>query len=540
MFALLFCAFAIAPALIYVIDDVDFVSRSSESIAYRYFFHERMGHSGEGLPILWQGYTTLLLQKIPFLLSQAFFSDIYARINAFSILYAAMIAALHVALILWCWRYRETWFTAAVFTPLFLAIYLPQTGSGVYYYTAPDYYAASSLIVASAAVLAGTILADGTMPPGRILCAGLLLGAALANKISLAPIALAPLAAAWIVRTSWRSRLRDTAALTALALGAFTAIYVLNYGLRLRHAWKAMTLPFVSDLSGGIAPVSLSQFARQYLAFDDLGRPFSLCLILIALGTATAFQRPGFNGLKRNFLPLYIISVLSAGTLAAFVRPAGTTIFEVLVCCSGLAALAASAGAGSRWTKTGVAAALCVLMWYTPATLAVLRGSTQQSKERGLALQAFTRTLRASGGDIYFYYPDDNYHVGSLEETMLKAASDFPTWTISSGQKMIDRIYPGLHIITGLHPSAIDVSTGSTVAWIYKKYPGFADPLDLYPTFARLAHAPGAECGSIVYAIPEYLRYCRTAGPSSPSPQENDDRPHQPHWNGPPHAAAQD
>ena len=51
----------------------------------------------------------------------------------------------------------------------------------------------------------------------------------------------------------------------------------------------------------------------------------------------------------------------------------------------------------------------------------------------------------ADGKKIIVILPDDSYCYGGVQELLLKGASDFPTWEVSTrGQSILDKFAPGM------------------------------------------------------------------------------------------------
>jgi hypothetical protein len=58
--------------------------------------------------------------------------------------------------------------------------------------------------------------------------------------------------------------------------------------------------------------------------------------------------------------------------------------------------------------------------------------------------------------------PDNRYAIGSVEEILMKGVSDFPTWNITTGRRVLSDVAPGLTFRTSV--DRLDSQT--TVMWI--------------------------------------------------------------------------
>jgi len=207
-------------------------------------------------------------------------------------------------------------------------------------------------------------------------------------------------------------------------------VFVLNPGAE----------PGFTDSLMGIA--GGTRLPQLHLAFIWV----ALALWLSALGLVgrrmvTLVGHRAFEGTLGVFL------VVTAGLhLAGLIhRPAETTLFEcglfLAVGGATLLALLPIAGgyrrAAAGWIVlllawTAVSAARCLP---SPATLANLRTTGDHAWE-------IHRWLDHTQTPILVYLPDNRYVAGSVEEALLKGFSDTPTWTITSGYDLLEKIAP--------------------------------------------------------------------------------------------------
>jgi len=149
----------------------------------------------------------------------------------------------------------------------------------------------------------------------------------------------------------------------------------------------------------------------------------------------------------KKWLLVSLILFTFAQALTIVQRPAGTTLFEV-----GLFSI------GPGLFSVCLMTALSRRNWVLGCVLGILTMwavcNTAQRYGRVVNTREFARSSRAvweaheyladAGCPVIVSLPNNNHTCGSVEEAILKGLSDFPTWNVGRGAKLLLRIAPYL------------------------------------------------------------------------------------------------
>jgi hypothetical protein len=188
-------------------------------------------------------------------------------------------------------------------------------------------------------------------------------------------------------------------------------------------------------------------------------------------------------------LATVLATVMAAHAWALFRRPAGTTLWEVVLFWSAATVLILAVTPADRWgialrrVFVGAAAVVTLASALTNLPRLVPVRVLQESTVKVWAAHAF---LHGQPGDKIVLIPDNRYATGSVEEALKKGISDFPTWDITEGQTVLNEIAPRLTFRQELE----SLNSTATIMWI--DIPGEASLIDRFPALAiREQHANG-------------------------------------------------
>jgi hypothetical protein len=502
------------PLIIFLMNEGSYLQTAHESLAYRYFFPYRLA-SGEQAA-LWtpQGWTTAILQRVIFLIEGFFVSPESAlreSMELFGALTTAVQAVLGLALLgVAFWDRALDWIQkASVAMALLIPVYC-TANVGWQYWMLPDYYQLNVVLLAGLAYASfkSDCLVDGKSWITRAILLGTFLGVVVANKVSLAIACMVPLIPVVIGRGSWRRTALVLVISGASAIGAVLATWLLMYAPRWSTISRGLELWFqYAQAPGGDVHWS-TDFVQQSL------RPYNydvMALLYVAVWLGVAVLLWSSLGWRSRWLGVSAALILLAAVapLPVLVRLSGTTLYEIFLTLTTVTAV--QLGLLGHLDKVGRAGrrvlALAVLAFFVACGIQPIRTfanwrpwieHVKQSRNRAELVWSLQRAMQAPQRPIIFITPNNDYRFATVEEALLRGFSDFPTWSISTGQQGIDRIYR-----TGLtfrelgsalnHPSA-PYPSDAMLVWVDVIRPDYKLLPDQFPTLADAISRPGVSC----------------------------------------------
>jgi len=363
-----------------------------------------------------------------------------------------------------------------------------SSGSGIYYSSLPDYYATEITFTLLGAYL---FLVQVRSAGGKsVVHAGLLgalCGAMAGTKITLlltGAIMLFPtLVAPPLTPFQFLRRLTVAAAgaiLTFLIIVWTYYAFSVQRTFEFFHAWFG----FLRH-PGNVQP----DFWSFLLRFDS-GYYYIWILLGIWMGSMALFLIcTKVSGASRRWSWGLRAVVLLGGTLQIMGlvhRPSGTTLYEVglhLLFSAAVCIACVPTDALRKIATLGVALPLCGLCGWTMYKHSPFRGVRILQRD-SQTLWEIHRWRLERHLPVIVVIPDNNYAYGGVEEALLKGLSDCPTWEITHGRAMLDRIAPRMSFVRDLtvHPS------DCIVLWV--EHPTLEPIPSRMPTVRRVLSLP--------------------------------------------------
>ena len=222
---------------------------------------------------------------------------------------------------------------------------------------------------------------------------------------------------------------------------------------------------------------------------------YARVLFLVWIGALLGAVIAELRGPARRREALLMIAAVSLlglwQVLGLVVRPAGTTLFEIglFVVASGAAIIALVAGDGARrglaFAFAGVVLAQTAVSGLLNVPALVPGPTLRQSSD---AVWDVHTWLRTRDRDVLVFLPDNRYAGGTVEEAVLKGMSDLPTWNITAGKELLERVAPRFSFSQSLS----DVAPGTAVMWLDS--PDAPDLAVETPALQRLLADPTTVC----------------------------------------------
>lgn len=348
----------------------------------------------------------------------------------------------------------------------------------------------------------------------RMIALGAFVGSAAANKITLLAVVLVTLIPNFAQgRLSAANVLKRCSLAFASATAAFTLVHACSYLFNFKALLTAIPIwwHFVSNPGGETAfwktifSNFLRSFSYSYIIYYSIGG--------IVLSTTFLIVRREFDR-RTTLVSLYCLLGLVANAYFVIKRPAGSTLFDSVLFTLLLSSILLTVASHHRIVRLFIGTAVASWTLYAVGTFDVshLYEVIANSRDRSEAKwQAFQRVQQMSAGrPIEVIFPDNSYHHEGVFELLLKGASDFPTWNITSGRHtVLDRYSPHTtyrHNYGGLSPNA-PYPGDSTLVWF--DLPNAAPLTTQYPALGqaisrpdvRLAHWKVYTRGGLDYVI---------------------------------------
>jgi hypothetical protein len=491
------------PFLLSAIGGAGFLDIANEPLAYRFFYSERM-FAGDNSVVVGVGYLVSVLHHAVYVTLHAFPAIVAAslerRLDLFALVTNGLLSAAACALLVVAARApgRSPHELAIIALVALVPIFGTQR-VGFDYALMADYHFLDLVLCIATVVVFQRAWRRGAGVPSRreLAWSAAFVGMAVANKVTMLTVAgvvlvplLAPVAGAGRVMAGRAVLAAGSAAL------AFVAVHAISYLGDLQALATAARIWFSFVSKPGAEPdfwgALFGAFLRDFNY--DLLFPFGIAASLLAAGRLWVVRHADRRSL---LLAAFCLASVAANILFLVKRPAGSTLFEscVFILTVGCVAL----GAVSAWkpVQRFVAAACVAWSAVAVATFAyayaydLVAGSTVRAREKW---DAFDATRRLAGrGPIEVIFPDNSFHHEGVFELLLKGSTDFPTWHIGVGGKVLDRYAPGLsfrHNYEGLRPDA-PYAGGRTLVWFDSA--GLQPATVRYPTLAEVLARPGVE-----------------------------------------------
>jgi hypothetical protein len=487
------------PLLVCVAYRGDFLDLANESTAYRYFFTVRVA-AGETV-VVGVGYLLAAIQDVIYAVLRTVDGGpegLRQQIQGFAlatngVLTGAMTAILAASYRDRTLRSRDWWLVAMV---ALVPVWATRV-TGFDYALMADYHLLNLVLVTGATWLFLREWRREPAPPsgGRAFALGLGVGAAMANKITLAVVG-APLVAAVVFAAPFdlARGARRAWAVAAGAISGFLLVILASY--RFNAAALGEMLPvwlaFVTN-AGGERQFWTSTFGAFIFShgYATIGLFFCLAIALFLRQTS----RHAWTTRERALVAIVILAALGS-VWFVIERPAGSTLFESSVFVLALATMLV--GAANDLPRWVIPAAGGFWLLYAASTFDWRESfdMVRLSRSRAeLKWDHYAEVRRlAQDRPITVVFPDNSFHHEGVFEFLLKGAVEFPTWRIADrGRQLLQHYSPGLSYRHDLDaPRPDQPYDGNTVLVWYVS--ATTDPIAKYETLAqaitRCTHPP--------------------------------------------------
>lgn len=497
--ALLVCLLVSVPWLTLLVTQTSPIVLTSEAIGYRFFHPLRIQSGDAGTLFLPQGQTLGLFHHLLVLVvrlgSSGTFQPLRRCLDGFAFATNVLLAVTLFSALRLAARERLRFAMAAAST--LFAVY--GCRSGIYNMLAPDYY---GFELAATIIVIGLAGRWSEAPPprrGRALVGlGIMTGLMAGMKFTLAAsslLVLMPFLAT--PDLSFRRLVREL----VIFCGSSAAIFLLVLAVYYCGHLSALPTHFRQLLSyvrqaGGEDRFWPSLFTPNAPAAEpgaDYGYArFALVIWLVALTTA------GFSlwSAWSRRLAVVAATALVLGLLHAWgllTRPAGSTLWEACLCLLAGATGILTALPAGRWRKFGrigsVGLLTIVAVTSGPRHLGQILPVGRLQAASAAIWQAHDQFM-ASPGKRIFLIPDNNFTAGTVEETLMKGASDFPSWQIKSGEWILHKLGGDMVVVHDPEqvPSAASVLMVETASRGFSAPSGYSVKkwdLVIYPWWPR-------------------------------------------------------
>jgi hypothetical protein len=474
--AILMAAVCGFPALLLWWHDVSPVVVAAESIGYRYFWSIRVLAREDSFLFMLQGQTPGLVQHGLVLvldLLQVPFEALRARLELYSYLFLALNLLLLLLTIVMAFISRQLTHIDRMLVAITAIASSWSSRWALFSALAPDYYATEAMLAVVALVVFLLHLRSGESkrPLMRLLLLGLLVGLMAGTKVTLVGVALVMATPTLLAAPSPIVGMVRAGVVGAIAAVTFVGLtlgfYLFDWSVLVRYAVR-----WPSSAAGlGADPAFWASIFRPdslvTLGWSDNGYILMVgsgWLIVLAVGLAVDARR------RRSewFLPvlaMVIMAVALAHAVGLSIRGAASTLFEF-----SLFFLMSSSAVIASMKSDNVQRMMALGFTTLIGLHCTIIGGLNARQMFGTAqLTASTQTvweihdwIVGQTRPVVFYLPTNDYSAGLVEEVLLKGASDRPTWNITSGRWIIDRLAPDLSFTQTLR----EVVPGSVVMWV--------------------------------------------------------------------------
>jgi hypothetical protein len=390
---------------------------SHETLAFRYFANVRILNGEGGEIYLPQGQLITLLQHLILLMLRAVsgrsFFDLQPMVEwyatATNITTSMLFGAIALAI---AFDRRLTWFDRAVIMLTGPFVTLATGRAGFYYTLLPDYYGVDIVITVAAIYLAIALLRDARPFQWRdLIMAGLFWGIAGSNKLTLlGPIGIVVIMAAARAPLTLPMFIFRGAIAGMFAVASFLTIFLLCYLGQPSQALLALQNWFAFFQTVG---AENGFWEHNFLTFMP-SMHYDLIVGIWLSGTiglclAITVRREWFS--RIGILWISIVAVALLLVIGLVKRGSGTTLFEMSVIVSGLAAIvfAAMLGSHPRWQFGLPLIATAILLatinfdvrhnWFVVTRSGEIAGRIWQMHD-------YVEHLGAPGGKTLVFMPD--------------------------------------------------------------------------------------------------------------------------------------
>jgi hypothetical protein len=436
------------PVILSIWYKADFIDLANETVAYRYFFVERI-NNGEPI-VIGVGHLLSVLHSFAyFFASYGNHSSVDLRhlINVFSNTTNILILSMQ-CILLGLVVVLDTLTKSQKFILISLpVIFLFGFGFAGFDYTLmPDYLHLNMLIVLISATVffSGNNNQDLVMTYKRAFFYAMLIGILVTNKVSLLPIIIFSFAPIFLNSTI-NNTLSKTKVFFTLIIGMLAGALVV-FMLAYKFAFSNIPIVVVGWFKFFLNPGSQPDFWTE--AFSShlfiYNYFYYLAFYLITVFVIIYFN--GFNYFYRYKLYLMWILTCAFYIYALYKRPAGTTFFESSQWLFCLAMLIAGIQKNKRIIRVipSILGVFLILAFYTFPFRSTIECTKNSKLRTDIKEEFFLKTQKLSqDGKLIVFFRDNSLHHEGFHELLIKGASDFPTWKIGETGDLIFRRYFG-------------------------------------------------------------------------------------------------
>ncbi len=478
------------PPSIYLANGVALTAVANESLSYRYFYSLRLLQGevsgivlpqGQALTILHHGFNLLLTYVLHLPLT-----DTWSRMEIFGYLSLFSVSLLSSGILLWIGVSKKIEWHLKILLIIGFISFCYASRSGLSAFATPDYYSFESLLTMSSLCLFiyTKNMHSKNISSSLILFLSMFSALLIAMKASLLFTAIFPL-------LGINTRLKQQSIAESLKLLAQFFLWFL--------VWIGLFLCFFYCFNFGnmfssfstrgrflANPGSEPNFWQNLFGFlygsvnPSTGYGYawvivSVSLIIQCFVFTTAIMR---HQVQTCIITAVLISSSLVYLFFLYHRPAGTTLWEFSLYLTASACIALILNPHLKKTiwSFSLLLMLMVCVSFMINFSAIL--DINRFKQSSLAIKEI-HTFVSSQPKMVAVIPNNDNTTGTVEEGLMKGASDFPTWNITTGQKLLDQIAPGLIFS---HDGSL-VTRDKGILWI--EVPGQSVPTNIANAIAK-------------------------------------------------------
>jgi len=463
------------PLALCIFLDAGFLVLANEPLAYRFFYSER-AFSGDFV-VVGVGYLVSVLHHVVYFLMHLFPSvagaTLEARLNLFALITNGALSTAICAILYLAATSRIL--KAIDLVLLALVALMPIYGtvmSGYDYALMADYHFLN-LVICVATLFIFQLLWRSQDPISLTTTAllGAFVGLAIANKITLLVLTAVILIPAISVFRSGRDFLLRCLVAGGGGIAAFLAAHLVSYLGSVRRMLAGLEVWWGFASNPGGEPAFWGHMLSGFIQGYNYGVFIAFSVVMLLLVLFVLFRKLGAK-LPANLVVAFCAASFLSCMYFVAKRPAGSTLFEAAIFCFTLSTVLLTIAAEwrpMRYVIAGISlawAAFAISTFDVRTTYNQIASSGSDSRAKWAA---FGEVLQRAGPlPIEVIYPDNSFHHEGPFELLFKAATDFPTWDIRSGQKVvIERYAPGMsfrHDFGTLKPE-MPYGSGRVLVW---------------------------------------------------------------------------
>lgn len=512
--------FIVYPTVALLYFNPDYVVIGHESIAYRYFYLERMAMGEESTLWFPQGYLTSFLQKIiHYVINEFLFvdSDLRIKLQAFGLITHVIQALLLLALVFAAFLNKHfSFFIKTTFLMMVVMALYGFEGAGTYYnYHIPDYLQMNTFLIFLIVYCCLEFDRIEKVHRTQWIIAGVVIGISTLNKISLLPLStllLVPLISRGSQYSIGRLIVRRKIMVSMVAaVFTFLLIFFGFYNFDTWQVFEATKSWVAFFMNPGMEPSFWeSGFVFHFLHYNYYLSVLGLLPIFFLALWSLRKDREG--AWRAGLIGLVFIGLIICFEIIAVIkRPAGTTMYEVAIiflCLTGILLGAIERKKEIKWCGYGLVG-LWVVACLSTFDFESISNNFTSAFEKSEKRWKLHEDILSYSKPIVIVIPDNRYNFQSVEEILLKGFADSGSWCIRSGQKRLNTYYrKGIELKSKFACYEPNSQYKQNIVLVLFERTDFKPLKEQYPSIQRVLSFPGVSCREYKMSPVHFAQLC--------------------------------